>query len=600
MRRHLDYIQRDGVGKESIEAKPFGADGELTREDMAAFAERSDADRHSFRLIVSPENGKAMNLEAHTRDLMARMEHDLGTKLDYVAVAHYNTDEPHVHVVIRGKDDRGGDLVMSRDYISNGIRARAGDLATQELGYRNDLDVVRSLAKDLHAERMTALDRRLMTDAERGQDGVIDLRRMPASAMQRAQRDLKLGRLARLKAMGLATEVAPGQWQLAGDAMEKLRGMAQQGQVAAILQPHAAGERALAQSIVSKDNLQEPVQGIVIDRGMANELTGSEYVVIGGFDGKLHYANLGVHAERHMPAPARVGDVVEIGVYSPPVAGAVDRNLVRYARAGIYDPAAHLADVQQWPEDRLPPNVTPEAYVDAHVQRAEALISRGHVSRAETGGYGVPADLVDRVTHDPAMGRDRPAFLRLDVRGSGPLPQQARVVGYTYLDQQIADGAAAKLEATWPHSRSQAALAEALRARADRLVELGVATRNGSTVALAADARPRLQAMELEGAGRRLAARYGTYTSLDAARKFSGRLDGFEALPSGIHAVVVKGDTFTLVPASSGLQKLAGREVAVSVRGGPQLAQGGSMQQARIRFAALDALRHGKDLGIQL
>jgi type IV secretory pathway VirD2 relaxase len=600
MRRHLDYIQRDGVGKETIEAKPFGPEGKLSREDMAAFAERSDSDRHSFRLIISPENGKAMDMETHARDLLARMEHDLGTKLDYVAVAHYNTDEPHVHVVIRGKDDRGGDLVMSRDYISNGIRARASDLATQELGYRNDLDVVRSLAKDLQAERMTALDRRLLNDIARHPDGVVDLRQVPASAMQRAQRDLKLGRLGRLKAMGLATELAPGRWQLDPEAETKLRGMAQEGQVASILRPHAEAERALAQAIVSKDTLEEPVKGVVLDRGLANELSGSEYVVVGGFDGKLHYANIGVHAERHMPEHAKVGDVVELGVYRPPVAGAADRNMVAMSEAGIYDPAKHLATVSEWPEERLPPGVTPEAYVEAHVARAEALVSRGHLARLEQGHYAVPADLVERVNNDPAMGRDRPAFLRLDVHGRGPMPAQAQAIGYTYFDRQIEAGELARLEASRPHSRSQAALTEALRARTDRLVELGVATRNGAAITFAADWRQRLRGMELDDAARRLSARYGTYANLDTARQFSGRLEGFEALPSGIHAVIVKDDTFTLVPASRGLQKLAGQDVMVSLRGRDSLVQAPDPQQVRVRFATLDALRKGRDLGIQL
>jgi type IV secretory pathway VirD2 relaxase len=44
------------------------------------------------------------------------MERDLGTKLDWIAVDHYNTDNPHVHLLIRGKAEDGRDLVISRDY----------------------------------------------------------------------------------------------------------------------------------------------------------------------------------------------------------------------------------------------------------------------------------------------------------------------------------------------------------------------------------------------------------------------------------------------------------------------------------------------------
>jgi type IV secretory pathway VirD2 relaxase len=42
------------------------------------------------------------------------MECDLGTKLDWMAVDHYNTDNPHLHLLIRGKADDGRDLVISR------------------------------------------------------------------------------------------------------------------------------------------------------------------------------------------------------------------------------------------------------------------------------------------------------------------------------------------------------------------------------------------------------------------------------------------------------------------------------------------------------
>jgi type IV secretory pathway VirD2 relaxase len=38
---------------------------------------------------------------------MARMEEELGTKLDWVAADHRDTAHPHTHIILRGKDDRG-------------------------------------------------------------------------------------------------------------------------------------------------------------------------------------------------------------------------------------------------------------------------------------------------------------------------------------------------------------------------------------------------------------------------------------------------------------------------------------------------------------
>jgi hypothetical protein len=64
------------------------------------------------------------DLRAFARELVVDMERDLGTKLDWIGVDHYNTDNPHVHLLIRGKTEDGRDLVISRDYISRGIRDR--------------------------------------------------------------------------------------------------------------------------------------------------------------------------------------------------------------------------------------------------------------------------------------------------------------------------------------------------------------------------------------------------------------------------------------------------------------------------------------------
>src|SRR5205085_6606094 len=111
-----------------------------------AFAERSKDDRHHFRFIVSPQDAEQLSdLRAFTRDLMAQAERDLGTKLDWIGVDHWNTDNPHIHVIVRGKGDDGRDLVIARDYLSHGLRARAAHRVTLELGPLNDYVIHRHL-----------------------------------------------------------------------------------------------------------------------------------------------------------------------------------------------------------------------------------------------------------------------------------------------------------------------------------------------------------------------------------------------------------------------------------------------------------------------
>jgi len=151
---HLDYLRRDGVTRDGERARLFGpGEGEV---DGRAFAERCGDDRHHFRFIVSPDDAVEMSdLRSFTRDLVGQMEKDLGTRLDWAAVDHWNTEHPHVHLIVRGVRDDGQDLVISRDYIKEGMRDRARDLITQELGPRTDLDIRRSLERQVGAERWT-------------------------------------------------------------------------------------------------------------------------------------------------------------------------------------------------------------------------------------------------------------------------------------------------------------------------------------------------------------------------------------------------------------------------------------------------------------
>ena len=112
-----------------------------------AFAERSKDDRHHFRFIVSPEDAAEMtDLKAFTRDLARQMETDLGTRLDWIAVDHWNTDNPHVHLLVRGVDQTGQDLVISRDYISRGLRSRAEELVSIELGPKPEKEIRSALS----------------------------------------------------------------------------------------------------------------------------------------------------------------------------------------------------------------------------------------------------------------------------------------------------------------------------------------------------------------------------------------------------------------------------------------------------------------------
>ena len=224
---HVNYLQRDGVTRDGEKGRLFGPEAEDLDRDV--FADRCADDRHHFRFIVSPEDATQMaDLKDFTRDLMVQMQKDLGTHLDWVAVEHWNTGQPHIHIIVRGVGDDGRDLVIARDYIGEGMRAQARNLVTQELGLRTDLDISRALERQIDVERWTDLDRRLARTFDR--DGMIDMG-VPVDDRPDDFHAQKLGRLRKLERLGLASEINPGAWVMHDDTEASLREMGSPGQV---------------------------------------------------------------------------------------------------------------------------------------------------------------------------------------------------------------------------------------------------------------------------------------------------------------------------------------------------------------------------------
>ena len=103
--------ERDGAGEGGERGVAFNGEDDVTHQDAIAFTKAMETDRHHFRFIVSPEAGGQLDLKAYAQELVGAMEADLGTPLQWLGVAHYNTDNPHVHLLVRGRDSQGGDLV---------------------------------------------------------------------------------------------------------------------------------------------------------------------------------------------------------------------------------------------------------------------------------------------------------------------------------------------------------------------------------------------------------------------------------------------------------------------------------------------------------
>lgn len=223
--KHLRYIERDGVTRGGGPGQLYGPDTDAA--NSADFERRGRDDRHQFRIIVSPQDALELgDLKAFTRAHMAQVERDLCTKLDWVAVDHWDTDNPHIHLVLRGKDDRGADLVIARGYIAFGMRRRASELATQWLGRRSEREITQGLEGDVRQDRWTDLDQALSASAR---DGIADLRNVPGDLGRRKRRALLIGRLQYLAELGLAEKRQGPHWILRPEAERALRTMGERG-----------------------------------------------------------------------------------------------------------------------------------------------------------------------------------------------------------------------------------------------------------------------------------------------------------------------------------------------------------------------------------
>lgn len=545
---YLRYIEREGVDRQGGPGQAYGPTTDAA--DLETFKERGEGDRHQFRFIVSPEDAEQLDdLRTYTRHLMARMEADLGTRLEWAAVDHWNTDNPHTHVVLRGKDDTGKDLIISRDYIAEGMRRRASELATEWLGPRTELEMQRAIQREVDQERWTGLDRSLQREA--GEDGLVRVERFAEPRLQR-QRQALIGRLQRLQRMDLATEQQPGAWAVHAEAEPTLRAMGERGDIIRTMQRAMSGkQRELAMFQPGEDG--RVVVGRVAGKGLADELYDKGFLIVDGTDGKAHYVALPLRSELEQYP---TGAVVEVKGAAD--VRAADRNIAALAVDGIYHTDHHLAVAQ----GQATPDRDPREVVAAHVRRLEALRRAGIVEREAEGVWRIPDDLAERGRQYDAQRLG--GGVAVELKSHLPIERQARVIGATWLDQQLIGGGKGLGDRGFGSE-----VKDALHARADFLAEQGLAEHRGQRVVLARNLLATLRGRELEQAAKDIAAETGLVHQPAAdGRRVVGIYRRSVMLASARYAMIDDGIGFSLVPWKPVIEQRLGQTMTAVVRGG--------------------------------
>jgi type IV secretory pathway VirD2 relaxase len=525
---HLRYIERDGVERDGSKGVLYDAGGAV---DRRAFERTCPGEKHQFRLIVSPEDGAELDLTTYVRRLMATVERDVDRKLEWAAVNHHDTDHPHAHVVLRGVDRDGREVRLARAYISNGLRIRAQELATEELGPRQEIDVRRARAKEVTQARFTALDREL---ERRAKDSRVEVRFADRPGV--VDPSVLIARLVHLEGLRLAERLTPTSWRLAEGWQQPLRELASRGDI--LQQIHAAISGDPARYRIVRDGDAVPtdaaggsrvVSGRVASKGLSDELKGAFYAVVETPTGRAYHVALDARSAEAM----RPGDIVSFTTKPEAPVRPSDRQIAEVARAqgGVYtlEPTAGAAS-------------------HPHERRLQQLERLGLATPEGPRRWKVSPDLLQKLAE---RQRDAPVRHRLLFRKE-PLSLQAQVrhPGPVWLDR-VETGCLA------PYGFG-AELKGAVEQRREALRRLGVQPDEPNRSA-------KLRELERRELGGEIAARSRQAFLRTAPDAFRGRVQiGDAGAPGASYAVVSDGQRFILLRAKHALRAAHGKTVTVT------------------------------------
>ncbi len=287
---HAAYLEREGAGEGGERAVAFGSAGDSVSLKGLARTWADEADEWMWKLIVSPDplHSHKIDMKVMVRDLMARMEEDLETKLEWGAVVHSNTENPHAHIMIRGRNDRGSALRIAPNYIKEGARKRNSDWLTQQLGFRTEKDMIAQREIEVSSYAMTGLDTELLKLQVKHGHVLIKPPQNPSFTIQARQGHL-FSRLDFLKRMGMAKKVK-GQWTVEPNLSVMMRAYAQaRNRQTALAKGQAFLTRDRAELVAT--TIKEPgtwLAGKVLNTGL-DEASERIYFLVEAIDGKIHY-----------------------------------------------------------------------------------------------------------------------------------------------------------------------------------------------------------------------------------------------------------------------------------------------------------------------
>lgn len=426
---HVSYIQRDGVGIDDEKGRLFG-------DDKLKFSEKNllenlEGEINQFRFIISPEDGHELDLEKFTKDLMKQIEIDLGRELIWGGACHYNTSNPHAHIVIRGVDWKGSEVRIDREYISNGIRNRAREISNRELGLRTELEVENSLNNEISQTRFTSLDYQIeklsinnivdFSGHQEGQPGLIQTERLS-------------NRIKQLKGLGFVEEIGYKQFELKEGWETDLKELGYREDIIKTI--HAETGRPDTNNYKIYDKTQDlKTEGLIIHKGIANELYDTLFVLVETPQGQIHY----IPVSNYQVSDIYVGQIVKFETKKESWLKPSDHNIANVAgmNNGVYSAEKHEITLVGETIIIKGKKIDTKDFVEAHQKRVQRLCTFGLSENMGDNNFIISENLVEELTK-----RDQiKPINKLEITPDSPMQLKEMVTykGRTYLDRFTAD-----------------------------------------------------------------------------------------------------------------------------------------------------------------
>ena len=258
---HGKYLARESATKRADRKQvAFNRDQEKLDPSRQLGDWQKASDPRLWKIIISPEFGEKLDLQELARGVMAGVEKKLDTEIEWIAVAHYNTGHPHVHVAMRGVDRHGKEVRLPKDLVRQGIREIAAEWCTAQLGYRTREQAIEARQREVCQVRYTSLDRAI----NQGNAAGAEPRHFVVSCRPGPRTQFQVARLRFLEGMGLARRLDAETWEVRRDFEGVLR----------LAQKTADRQRTLALGGVLRSDERLPIRSL-------------EYRAIDEIDGRI-------------------------------------------------------------------------------------------------------------------------------------------------------------------------------------------------------------------------------------------------------------------------------------------------------------------------